>query len=80
MGESADRTVTGAWQAFATELPSAMSPLVREEMRRAFYAGALAAYLLMLAACLAEDEAEGERLFEEIGSEMEAFTQELKLL
>jgi hypothetical protein len=75
-------TMFEAWQAYdAQVVPKEASPVQREECRRAFYAGAWAAYQLVLEAAGDGDDSchEGEKQLAALGDEIVSIVKDLAL-
>jgi hypothetical protein len=66
-------TMFAAWQSYdAAIIPKAAPPVQHEECRRAFYAGAVAAYNLVMIACKAESDDAAEAQLYALGVEIRA--------
>lgn len=74
------KTIFQEWQSYAREVVPPNAPEVqREECRRAFYAGAMAAFTLTLAACEPDDEAVCEANLKRLDSEIRSITGDLSM-
>lgn len=73
-------TMLAAWRSYdAAIVPTAAPQVQREECRRAFYAGAWAAYNLMLAACDQKSNEDAEAQLYALGIEIRAITKDLRV-
>jgi hypothetical protein len=80
MSKADEKTLFDEWRSFETDIIPKGAPAVqREECRRAFYAGAVCMFGLMLAATVPEDEDECELRIQRIHDELNAYPQDLRV-
>lgn len=74
------KTIFSEWQSFERDVVPAAAPAIqREEMRRAFYAGAQAMYALVMVEAVAPDnEDDCEANLEALQQELAAFPTDLR--
>lgn len=73
------RTVFDQWKSFEHEVvPADAVPVQREELRRAFYAGAVSMFGLTMEAVASEDESECELNLLALDEELQAFPKDLR--
>ncbi len=76
---AAKETLQQGWEAFERDRIPDANPITRGLFRRTFYSGAAAGYLLTLAACAPEDEAEAEARLLILTEEVEQAIEEMGL-
>lgn len=78
--QARQETLRAGWQAFEREhIDDSSTTAERVIRRRAFFSGALAAYILTLSACGPEDESECDARLQALGEEVAAAIEELSL-